>query len=97
MIDSQTIHITPRMLNLIAEIDEFKGAWQHMHTLTPDRLSALKKIATIESIGSSTRIEGAKLSDREIENLLARVDSQSLQSWDEQEVAGYAFVCHNSC
>lgn len=94
MIDLQTIRITPQMLNLIAEIDEFKGMWQQIHTLTPDRLSVLKKIATIESIGSSTRIEGAKLSDREIENLLARVDLHSFQSRDEQEVAGYAFVCN---
>lgn len=66
--------ITPEMLNLIAEVDEFKGAWQQAGRLTPDRLSALKKVATIESIGSSTRIEGAKLSDREIATLLSRVD-----------------------
>src|SRR5262249_16268879 len=60
-------------------------------------LSSLKRVATIESIGSSTRIEGAKLSDREIERLLSEsllpIDSKSLNSRDEQEVAGYAFVC----
>lgn len=84
------------MLNLIAEVDEFKGAWQHGR-LTPDRLSALKKVATIESIGSSTRIEGAKLSDSEVELLLSRVDKQSFVTRDEQEVAGYAFVCNEIC
>lgn len=81
------------MLNLISEIDEFKGAWQQMGRLLPDRLSALKKIAVIESIGSSTRIEGAKLTDNQIEALLSRVDTKSFQTRDEQEVAGYAFVC----
>lgn len=88
--------ITPEILNLISEIDEFKGAWQQVGRLTPDRLLILKKVATIESIGSSTRIEGAKLSDGEIEKLLARVDA-NFQNRDEQEVAGYAFVCEKIC
>ncbi len=93
MIDPRTITISAEILNLIAEIDEFKGAWQQIHTLTPDRLSALKKVATIESIGSSTRIEGAKLTDRQVEALLSRIETHSFQSRDEQEVAGYAFAC----
>lgn len=63
----------------------------------PDRLSALKRVATIESIGSSTRIEGAKLSDSEIEALLFRVDAKTFLTRDEQEVAGYAFVCEQIC
>ena len=94
---SETLVITPEMLNLIAEIDEFKGAWQQAGRLTPDRLSALKKVATIESIGSSTRIEGAKLLDNEIAALLSRIDTKIFQTRDEQEVAGYAFVCEQIC
>lgn len=93
VIKIESIIITPEMLNLIAEIDVFKGVWQYLGKIAPDRLSALKKTATIESIGSSTRIEGAKLSDREVEALLSSIDSQSFQNRDEQEVAGYAFVC----
>jgi len=93
MIDIQTITITPEMLNIIAEIDEFKGAWQYLERLAPVRLSALKKVATIESIGSSTRIEGAKLSNREVESLLSRIELGSFENRDEQEVAGYAFSC----
>lgn len=96
-LDNLLIELTPEILNLIAEVDEFKGAWQQGSRLTPDRLSALKKVATIESIGSSTRIEGAQLSDREIEALLLHVDSQTLQTRDEQEVAGYALVCEQIC
>ena len=42
------------MLGLIAEIDEFKGAWKALGNLAPDRLNALKKIATIESGGYGT-------------------------------------------
>jgi hypothetical protein len=52
--------ITPEILRLIAEIDEFKGTWRTLTTLAPERLAVLKRVATIESIGSSTRIEGAK-------------------------------------
>jgi Fic family protein len=81
----------PALVKLIAEIDEFKGRWEALKTLSPDRLSALRKVATIESVGSSTRIEGAKLSDVEVEHLLARaIASKSFKTRDEQEVAGYA-------
>lgn len=84
------IIITKEILKLIAGIDEFKGQWQAIGNLAPDRLEALKKVATIESIGSSTRIEGVKLTDREIEALLSGLATQSFSTRDEEEVAGYA-------
>jgi Fic family protein len=90
MIRAGTLQITPEILNLIAEIDEFKGAWQALRTLAPERLSALRRVATVESIGSSTRIEGGKLSDREVERLLSNLEIKSFRTRDEQEVAGYA-------
>jgi len=81
----------PELVRLVAEIDEFKGRWEALRTLSPDRLGALRRIATIESVGSSTRIEGARLSDAEVEDLLSRaISSQSFRTRDEQEVAGYA-------
>jgi Fic family protein len=90
MFRPDTIHITQEILSLIARIDEFKGAWRALGTLAPDRLSALRNVATIESIGSSTRIEGSKLSDRDVERLLFNLQIGSLATRDEQEVAGYA-------
>lgn len=92
MINSDTIQITPEILGLIAKIDEFKGAWRALGTLAPDRLSALRRVATIESIGSSTRIEGSKLSDRDVERLLSNLQIKTFTTRDEQEVAGYAEV-----
>jgi len=89
---TDTIQITPEVLALIAEIDEFKGAWRALGTLAPERLKALRQVATIESIGSSTRIEGSKLTDREVERLLANLAIRRFASRDEQEVAGYADV-----
>lgn len=80
----------PDLVKLIAEIDEFKGRWEALKTLSPDRLSALRKVATIESVGSSTRIEGAKLSDAQVETLLSNIRIRSFATRDEQEVAGYA-------
>ncbi|AMN47951.1 AsnC family transcriptional regulator [Steroidobacter denitrificans] len=90
MFRTDTLQITPEVLGLVARIDEFKGAWRALGTLAPDRLSALRRVATIESIGSSTRIEGSKLSDREVERLLSNLAIKKFDSRDEQEVAGYA-------
>ena len=92
MIITSSLQITPELLSLIAEIDEFKGAWRALGTLAPERLSALRRVATIESIGSSTRIEGSSLSDRDVERLLSSLAIKSFTSRDEQEVAGYAEV-----
>ena len=90
MLDTSTLQITPELLGMVARVDEFKGAWRALGTLAPERLSALRRVATIESIGSSTRIEGSRLSDREVERLLSNLDIQSFATRDEQEVAGYA-------
>ncbi|HEX4952702.1 MAG TPA: Fic family protein [Thermoanaerobaculia bacterium] len=87
-----SLRITPEILGAIAELDEFKGAWRALGRIAPDRLSSLRRVATIESVGSSTRIEGARLSDREVEQLLSRLEIRDFASRDEQEVAGYAEV-----
>lgn len=89
---THSLAITPATLKLIAEIDEFKGAWTAIGRISPERLTALKRVATIESIGSSTRIEGAKLSDKEVEQLLSGLEIKAFASRDEEEVAGYAEV-----
>ena len=88
--DLTSLSITPELLRLITEIDEFKGSWRAQSAQSPERLQALRHVATIESIGSSTRIEGAKLSDMEVEALLGNVSKTSFLTRDEQEVAGYA-------
>jgi Fic family protein len=91
-LNTATLRITPEVLSLVAEIDEFKGAWRAIGRIAPERLSGLRRVATIESIGSSTRIEGARLSNREVEALLANIRIGSFTTRDEQEVAGYAEV-----
>jgi hypothetical protein len=51
MHEIKNIMITPEILKLIAEIDEFKGRWTVIETLAPEKLTSLRRIATIESVG----------------------------------------------
>ena len=91
-IHKKLIIISPKILKLIAEIDQFKGSWIALGQLAPERMTSLKRIATIESIASSTRIEGVKLSNSEVETLLSNVEKTSFKNRDEEEVAGYSEV-----
>ena len=90
MIGNFDIKINNQMLTIISEIDEFNGSWKLLGQMAPEKLQALKKVATIESVGSSNRIEGNKLSDKQVEELLSRINKQSFANRDEEEVAGYA-------
>lgn len=92
MLNIDSLYITPEILSLVAEIDEFRGTWKAIGNLVPEKLAQLQKVATIESIGSSTRIEGSKLSDKEVEIMLSNLLVKNFSTRDEQEVAGYAAV-----
>ncbi len=86
------IPLGERAIRLMTALDEFKGAWRAVGRIAPDRLTALRQVASVESAGSSTRIEGAKLSDQQVRHLLQDLDIKKFASRDEQEVAGYAAV-----
>lgn len=92
MFKTDNLHITPEILSLIAQIDEFKGAWRALGSLAPERLMALRRVATVESVASSTRIEGSKLTNAEVDALLSNLKVKKFTTRDEQEVAGYAEV-----
>jgi Fic family protein len=78
-----------RVMQLIASIDEYRGKWNVVEKRENRYLKELRKIATIESIGSSTRIEGATMTDEEIQQLLKDVKITKFKTRDEQEVIGY--------
>jgi len=80
------------LLSLLARVDEFKGRWSAGLELPKEGLAGLRRVATIESVGSSTRIEGVRLTDAQVEELLAGLQVTSFASRDEEEVAGYAAV-----
>jgi Fic family protein len=87
-----SLPLSPELVRLIADLEAFRGQWQALGGLAPERLRGLKRVATIESIGSSTRIEGARLTDAQVEALLSSLSMESFRSRDEEEVAGYARV-----
>ena len=74
---------------LLSAVDTFRGTWKVLAQTQTSPLKELRKMATVASIGSSTRIEGATLTDDEVENLLTSVKISKLEKRDEQEVVGY--------
>ena len=78
-----------RVMQLLAAIDEYRGKWNVVEKRENRYLKELRRIATIESIGSSTRIEGATMTDEEIKQLLKDVKITKFKTHDEQEVIGY--------
>lgn len=91
-LDTRHWRVPNDCLNYISQIQEFKGAWKAFGNLTPVRLTAMKRVATIESVASSNRIEGNTLTDIEVASLLDNLSVKTFRSRDEQEVAGYADV-----
>lgn len=86
------IRFSNEILMKIAEIDELKGRWSGSLALNPRVLGQLKRSVIITSTGSSTRIEGAKMSDKEVERFLRGLNQKTPKGRDEEEVAGYADI-----
>ncbi len=78
-----------QLFRTLGEIDEFKGHWRKLREITAERLGQLRQVTTIESTASSTRIEGAELSDAEVAKVLEGVSLDSFRARDEGEVLGY--------
>jgi Fic family protein len=78
-----------QIMKQLSLVDSFKGNWESIELKHSQHLKELRKIATIESIGSSTRIEGATLTDEEVEKLLKSVKITKLTTREQQEVVGY--------
>ncbi len=87
--DKRLAQISPEILTKIARIDELKGQWTASANLSPYLLGRLKRSVLITSTGASTRIEGAKLSDEDVEKLMQGIAIQKFADRDKQEVQGY--------
>ncbi len=83
------------IVSKIAKIDESKGQWISGARLSPQVLGRLKRSVLITSTGASTRIEGARLSDADIEKLMRGLNIQKFTSRDKQEVKGYYELLEN--
>jgi len=88
-------NITPEILSKIGRIDEIKGLWTGGVNLSPQLLGRLKKSVLITSSGASTRIEGARLSDEDVENFIQGLNISKFRDRDKQEVKGYYELLEN--
>ncbi len=93
--DKRIASIPPEVLTKIARIDELKGQWSASANLSPYLLGQLKKSVLITSTGASTRIEGAKLSDEDVEKFMQGISVQKFADRDKQEVQGYYELLQN--
>ncbi|MFD2285019.1 winged helix-turn-helix transcriptional regulator [Pedobacter petrophilus] len=88
-VHTQILGLNWKLIGLISDIDRFDAAWQAIERKEGQTLKELKYIATVSSVGASTRIEGSKLSDQEVDVLLRNMDISKLEDRDQQEVVGY--------
>src|SRR3989304_4704932 len=94
-LDHRLEHLPAEIWSKIAKIDELKGQWIAGAQLTPQVLGRLKRSVLITSTGASTRIEGAKLSDEDVEKLMRGLSVQKFSGRDKQEVRGYYELLEN--
>ena len=93
--DQRLEHVPADIVSKIAQIDELKGSWITGAQLNPQVLGRLKRSVLITSTGASTRIEGARLSDEDVERLMRGIDIQKFTDRDKQEVKGYYELLEN--
>lgn len=96
LLDTFTPHLSRKafadVMRLVGEIDEFKGHWRKLQEIRAEKLAELRQVTTIESAGSSTRIEGAELSNQEVAQVLQGLKMDSFRSRDESEVRGLSLI-----
>ncbi len=83
------LNIDWKLIRLISQIDRFDASWTSIEKKEGQSLKQLKTIATVRSVGASTRIEGSKMSNEEVEVLLKEIDITKIADRDSQEVVGY--------
>ena len=54
------------LICLISQLDRFDASWKSIEKKEGQSIKQLKTIATVRSVGASTRIEGSKMSDQEL-------------------------------
>lgn len=77
------------LLEQVSGIDRFDASWTSIEKRERASLKQLKAVATVRSVGASTRIEGSRMSDDEVDVLLRQIDVIKVEDRDSQEVLGY--------
>lgn len=82
--------LTLEVTRLLEDLAMFRGNWERLKRTQPDQLQRLRRIATIESVAASTRIEGAEVTNEEVANILDGLALEPMRSRDASEVRGYS-------
>lgn len=83
------LNLNWQLISAISHLDRFDASWSSIERREQQNLKELKSIATVRSVGASTRIEGSRLTDEEVDVLLKEIDVTKLEDRDSQEVVGY--------
>jgi Fic family protein len=83
------LELTMKLMTEVSKVDRFDASWSQIEKREGQTLKQLKTIATVRSVGASTRIEGSKMTDAEVEVLIEKLNISKLEERDQQEVAGY--------
>jgi len=93
--DHRIRNLDPHIVALLAEIDGIRGEFKSGLRMTPQAITNLRKSTLITSAGASTRIEGGKLNDEEVEKIMQGLAVSKFADRDSQEVQGYLEVLQN--
>ncbi len=93
--DHRVTNPDPHIVALLASIDEMRGVFRVGLRMTPQAITSLRRSVLITSAGSSTRIEGARLSDEEVRKIMQGLKIQKFADRDSQEVQGYLETLQN--
>jgi len=88
-IHSLFVELDMKLIGELSKVDRFDASWSAIEKKEGITLKQLKSIATVRSVGASTRIEGSKMTDDEVEVLIDKLNVTRLEERDQQEVAGY--------
>ena len=89
LINQLVLDLDMALLSKISKIDRFDATWETIIKRDGHSLKQLKSIATVQSVGSSTRIEGSNMTNIEVEALIQNIHISTFEERDQQEVAGY--------
>jgi Fic family protein len=93
--DHRVSHPEPHIVALVAEIDGIRGEFKTGLRMTPQAITNLKRSTLVTSAGASTRIEGARLSDDEVQKIMKGLAVSKFADRDSQEVQGYLETLQN--
>ncbi len=83
-------HLSLEVTRLLEDLARFQGNWERLKRTQPEQLKRLRRIATVESVAASTRIEGADVTNAEVASILDGLPLEVMRSRDASEVRGYS-------